>query len=202
VTSIAEFTLRASDFPLGRVFEARPEVTLELDRVVPSDDTVMPYFWVRDPDRDFEGVRAVFADLPELRSITLMDDLGERGLFRAEWQPEYMGIMGAVAESGVTVVSASGSRTGWTFERRATTAEQFSEFDRSCLDSDVDVTLARLSRLSETVPGNGYGLTQEQREALVLAYGEGYYDEPRAVSQEALASRLGVTRQAFSARLR
>lgn len=202
MTSIAEFTLPAADFPLGRVFEDRPEVTLELDRVVPTGDTVMPYFWVRDPDQDLEGIRDVFAGLPELRSVALMDDLGEMGLFRAEWQPEYMGIMSAVAETGVTVVSASDSRAGWTFELRAETTEQFSEFKRSCVDHGTDVTLARLSRISETTAGDGYGLTPEQREALVLAYEGGYYEEPRAVGQEALASRLGVTRQAFSARLR
>ena len=202
MTTIAEFTLPAADFPLGRVFEDRPEVTLELDRVVPSGDTVMPYFWVQDSDRDMEGILAVFEGLPELRSAVLMEDLGDRGLFRAEWMPEYMGIMSAIAAAEVTVVSASGSREGWKFELRATTPQQLSSFQRYCDDHDIDVTLARLSRLSEMTTGSEYHLTSDQREALLFAYENGYYDDSRRSDQEALASRLGISRQALSARLR
>jgi predicted DNA binding protein len=197
VTSIAEFTLPAASFPLGRIFEQRPEATLELDRVVPSGDTVMPHFWVRDPNGNLGEVLEVFENLPELRTAVLMEDLGDKGLFRAEWQPEHMGIMKAIPATGVTVISATGSEEGWTFELRATSAEQFSVFQRYCADHDIGVTLVRLSRLSEMSTGTEYGLTPEQREALLLAY-----DEPSETDQESLASRLGITRQALSSRLR
>ncbi|WP_262179815.1 helix-turn-helix domain-containing protein [Haloarcula laminariae] len=202
MVSIADFTLPAADFPLGKIFEDRPEATLELDRVVPSGDTVMPYFWVQDPGRDLEGVRALFDGLPELRSADLLVDTGEKGLFRAEWEPEYLGIMEAIAAAGVTVLAASGSADGWNFEIRATTVEQLSQFQQRCSELDVDVTLARLSQLSEMAPDTGYDLTPEQHEALLLAYESGYYDDPRAVDQTALASELGITRQAFASRLR
>lgn len=202
MVSIADFTLPAADFPLGKLFEDRPEATLELDRVVPSGDTVMPYFWVQDPARDLDGVRALFNNLPELRSADLLVDTGERGLFRAEWVPEYMGIMEAIAAADVTVIAASGSADGWHFEIRATRVEQFSLFQQRCSELDVDVTLVRISQLSEMSPDTGYDLTPEQHEALVLAYEEGYYDDPRAVDQTALASKLGITRQAFASRLR
>lgn len=194
--------MAAPSFPLGRVFEDRSQVTLELDRVVPSGDTVMPYFWVTDPDGDLEGVLAVFQELPELRSAILMEDLGERGLFRAEWEPEYLGIMSAIAETGVTVVSATGSAEGWTFELRAADGDQFSRFQQYCDAHEIDVSLARLSNLTDAGTRSEYDLTSEQREALVLAYREGYFDEPRRTDQEALASQLGISRQALSARLR
>ena len=202
MTQLAEFTLEATAFPLGRVFTERPDATLELDRVVPTGDTVMPYFWVGDTGGEMRAVLAVFEELSELRSVTLVDDLGERGLFRAEWDPAYMGIMGAVAEASVTVVSASGSTEGWLFEIRAETAAQLSTFQGYCRDHDIDVSLTRLRHLSEVSPGENDGLTPAQREALLLAYAEGYYEEPRATDQTALAERLGISRQAFSARLR
>lgn len=201
MTSIAEFTLPAGGFALGRVFEDHPAATLELDRVVPSADTVMPYFWVHAPDRDLEGVLAVFERLPELRSIVLMEDLGDRGLFRAEWEPDHVGVMLAIPESGVTVVAAAGSTDGWTFELRADDPEQFADFKRYCDDHAIDVTLARLQHLSDDAAG-GHDLTPAQREALLLAYREGYFEAPRAIDQSALADRLGISRQALSARLR
>lgn len=211
MASIAEFTLSAAEFPLGRVFERWPAATLELDRVVPNADTVTAYFWVLRPaeggetraeDGAFEAVRDLFDGLPELRSATLMDAVGDRGLFRAEWDPEYAGIMRAIAVTGVTALSASGSADGWVFELRATESGQFSEFQRYCADHDIRVTLTRLNRLSETAPGAEYGLTPEQREALLQAYEGGYYEETRATDRATLASELGISRQAFAARLR
>lgn len=204
MTSIAEFTLSPEDFPLGRVFEDSPGVTLELDRVVPAGDTVLPYFWVHLHGRDYdlEAILEVFDGLPELRSAVMMEDLGDSGLFRAEWDPDHLGIMSAIPATGVTVLSASGSEAGWTFELRASKNQQFAAFQQYCEEHDIDVTLERLSRLSETTSGSEYDLTAEQHAALVLAYEEGYYEDPPATDQEALAAELGISRQALSARLR
>lgn len=204
MASIADFTMPAEEFPLGRVFERWPDATLELDRVVPNDDTVWPYFWVHLPGSagELEAVRDVFDGLTELRSAALMEDLGDRGLFRAEWDPEYMGVMRAIAATGVTVLAARGSVDGWTFELRATESGQFSDFHDYCREHGIDVRLVRLSRLSEAAEESEFGLTPEQREALVRAYRSGYYDEPRRTAQEDVAAELGISRQAFASRLR
>ena len=201
MVSIAEFTLAASDFPLGKLFDDDPDATLELDRVVPNEDTVMPYFWVTDPDHEIDAVLTVFEALPQLRSVTLMDDLGERGLFRAEWDPEYLGIMRAIAEAELTVVSARGSNDGWVFELRAEGTDQFSAFQQYCDDHTIGVSLGRLSHLSEAETADD-ALTREQREALLAAYDAGYYDHDGEATQETIAAQLGISRQALSSRLR
>lgn len=204
--SIAEFVLPTDEFPLGRVFETYPEATLELDRVVPFEDTVMPFFWVRAPDGDVDGVRDVLAGLSELRSVTLLDVVEDRGLFQAEWVPEYMGIMRAIGETGVTVVSASGSDEGWMFEIRASSAEGLASFQQYCAEHDIGVVLRRLHRLSETAGAGksltAYGVTDAQREALVLAYERGYYESPSRVSLAELGEELGITGQSVGSRLR
>jgi predicted DNA binding protein len=202
MTAIAEFTLPSAAFPLGRIFETKPHVTLELDRVVPSGDTVMPYFWVVDSDGDFAGIQAVFAELPELRSAECLVDMGERGLFRAEWEPTAMGIMEAIAASGVTVLAANGDRDGWRFEVRAMEGDQLSAFQDRCGELGVDVSLSRLRQLSDLTAADDFTLTDHQREALTLAYAEGYYDDPRAVDQSELADQLGISRQAVASRMR
>jgi predicted DNA binding protein len=52
------------------------------------------------------------------------------------------------------------------------------------------------------VQGEGFELTDTQREALVLAYERGYFDSPRESSLEAVAEELGITQQSLSSRLR
>ncbi|WP_435345275.1 helix-turn-helix domain-containing protein [Haloarchaeobius sp. HRN-SO-5] len=202
MTSIAEFSLPPGEFALGAVFESYPDTRVELDRVVPTATTVIPYFWVWNDDVEMRTIAAVFESLPELRSVTLMEDMGERGLFRAEWEPEFVGIMKAIARTSPTVVSASGSADGWTFQLRAEDVDSFSEFKQYCDDYEIPVTLTRLGALTGPSTGPEYDLTDDQREALVLAFLEGYYDDPRETDLEALASQLGISRQAFAGRLR
>ncbi len=204
MTLIAEFRIPAGGFPLGRVFEEWPDVTLELDRVVPSGDTVMPYFWVHSHDEtaDLAAIEALFDGLPELRSAVLIENLDSKGLFRAEWQPTHMGIMRAIPETDLTVISATGSTEGWLFELRAKTGEQFSEFRERCRDDEITIELTRLHNLSEMTDKPAYDLTPEQQEALLLAYEDGYYDEPSTTSMETLAAKLCISRQAFSSRLK
>lgn len=40
------FTVPQPEFPLNTVFEQLPDATIELDRVVPTDDAIIPYFWI------------------------------------------------------------------------------------------------------------------------------------------------------------
>ena len=101
----------------------------------------------------------------------------------------------------MTVLSATGSNDGRTFELRAHEGEQFSTFRRYCEDQGIPVTLTSLSRIT-TAERTDHGLTAEQHEALTLAYGQGCYDGSRRTDLEELATRLGITRQAPAARLR
>jgi len=43
----ATFTVPSDQFPLGTVFNQLPNVTVELERIIPSRDVVVSYFWVR-----------------------------------------------------------------------------------------------------------------------------------------------------------
>ncbi|UPV73375.1 helix-turn-helix domain-containing protein [Halorussus limi] len=200
MATIAEFTIPANDFALGRVFERLPEAAIELERVVPTDDHILPYFWVRDGDAD--DVREILADEPSFLSVTLMDDLDDEGLFRAEWNPDVEGVLTAILESGLTLLSAFGVQGNWTFEFRAADTDQISTFQQYCTDHGINVTLTRLKSLAEMQVGDEYNLTTNQHEALLLAFEEGYYDDPRETDLETLASRVGISRPAFANRLR
>jgi len=202
VVSIATFTLPADEFPLGRVFETYPDASLELDRVVPFGDTMMPCFWVFEQDADLAGIRDVFEALPELRSVELLVDLDDGGLFRAEWNPDFLGIMAAIETSRLTALFASGTRDGWRFLLRETEPGQLSAFTQYCADNDIPATLSRLDRVTAAPESPENGLTPEQFEALRLAYEEGYYEDPRRTDLSTLADALGISRQAYAGRLR
>lgn len=199
MATIAEFAVEAKDFPLGRIFENAPEVRIELDRIVPTQQDVLPYFWVW--DHDMEAIRETIEPYPGTKSVTLVDEFDGGGLFCAEWDAEIEGVLTALVESNVTLLKATGTRERWVFEVRAEELEQLSEFQRYCRERGIDISLTRLHSLSAMKTNDEYDLTPEQHEALVLAFKRGYYNQPRETTLEELAAELGITRPSLSSRL-
>ncbi|WP_135821871.1 helix-turn-helix domain-containing protein [Halostella litorea] len=200
MATIASFTVPADAFPLGSLFEDLPAATMELDRIVPTTDTVIPYVWVRNAAVD--DVAAAIGAHPDLAGMELVDTTPDVSLYRVAWDSDARGLVTCIADSDASLLRATGTAAEWTFELRGDDADAVADFRRRCVACGVDVTLTRLHTLSENELGGRYGLTPAQREALLLAFEEGYYDDPRATTLQELADRFGISRTAVSARLK
>ena len=198
MVTVMEFTSPADEFPLGTVFENLPGVTVELERLVPDETHIVPYFWVRgaratDVEAAFEAHRGVV-------NVRLIDDVDGEYLMRAEWNDEYYGVLNALAHANIVVLSGVGTKAGWKFEVRGEDRDRIGEFRSDCQAHDIPIEITAVHSLLPVQ--EGYELTDTQREALVLAYEMGYFDSPRAVSLEEVASELGISQQSLSSRLR
>ena len=71
-----------------------------------------------------------------------------------------------------------------------------------CENCDIEVSVRRLDRLSESPVYGQFGLTDRRFETVVSAYECGYYDIPREMNQAELAEHFDVSHQAVSERLR
>lgn len=123
-------------------------------------------------------------------------------MLRTEWGPTYEGVLRAIGDADVVLLSGAGTATEWTFEVRADEREQVAAFQAYCDEHGVAVTLESLQALSKPGADQEYGLTEAQREALVLAYERGYYRSPRETTLAELAAEVGITGQSFGSRLR
>ena len=95
-----------------------------------------------------------------------------------------------------------GDATEWRFERRADTHEQLAEFERLCRDLGIDADpLVLRTTVAHQLDGV-QGLTENQREALVLAHDRGYFSSSRTASLEGIATERGISRQSRSSRIR
>ncbi|WP_254532757.1 helix-turn-helix domain-containing protein [Natrinema gelatinilyticum] len=197
---IAEFTIPAENFPLGRVFDDLPNATVEIERVVPTGQSHLPYFWVTDAPDD--GIQDLLTAEAAFKSVTRIDYHENQGLYRAMWNPEVKGVLTAILDNDLTLLSAIGTHEQWTFEFRAEDSDQLSGFQQYCAAHDINTQLTRLQSLAELQAGDEYGLTANQHEALLLAFNEGYYDQPRETDLETLANQLGISRPSFADRLR
>lgn len=199
MATVLEFSSPAGEFPLGSVFENLPGVTVELERLIPHEQLIIPYFWVRGAKaKDIESEFEAHVGVTDIR---LIDSIEDEYLMRADWEREYIGILSALAETNLVVLEGVGTNDGWHFEVRAERHNEISEFRSYCQDHDIPIDITAVHELLP-VQSEGYGLTETQREALVLAYERGYFDSPREASLEEIADELGITQQSLSSRIK
>ncbi len=196
---VAEFRIPADGFPLGQVLSALPDARLTLETLVPTGSAVVPYFWVTGADPS--AIQAALSERSELRSVRFLDRVDDASLFRLTWDTDVLGVVAGLRESGVAVLSGTGADGEWHFQLRGDD-DELSAFHEYCRTHDVPVELARLQPYHGRDASERYGLTDDQREALLLAFERGYYQESHEVTLADLAAELGISRQAFAARLR
>lgn len=200
MATVAEFTIDADEFPLGRIFEHVPGVKLELERVVPTNKAIMPYLWMRGAEED--NIKEALDDIPELEDIKLVDEIDQEYLIRLTWKRDYEGVLKAITETDVTLLSGIGTEDKWTFEVRGDDQAAVSTFQQYCHEHGEPMTLTALHALSQVQRGTEYDLTDAQREALVLAYERGFFQAPREATLEDIAEELGITGQSLGSRIR
>lgn len=195
----ASFTIRQEDFPLSAAFEQLTGVTIELDRVVPTGEAVVPYFWISADDTD-KLTTDLSADLG-INQVNVIDQVEKQMLVRIDWNLGHESVLTAIVNTDITLVSGIGTDEQWTFEVRASEQAELSEFQTYCRSNDIPIELTELHAISSLRSDREYDLTDGQRNVLILAYSSGYFDSPRGATQDDIADELGISRQAVSSRL-
>ena len=202
--TVAVVTIASDGFALGRALsDARHRI--ELARSVPLGDEFAPHFWIDALGASEAFEQRIEAD-PRVERLVRFGGTVDRFLYRIEWSAAMSNgdreFLAALRDHDVLVeraVSTAGS-AAWTFRLRTLDREALGRFQRTCEDHGVAFTVRRVTHgPAETT--DRYGLTDKQREALVLAFDEGYFEVPREVSLTDLADHVGISRQAYTRRL-
>ncbi|WP_306055440.1 helix-turn-helix domain-containing protein [Natronococcus wangiae] len=198
---IVEFTLSTEDFVFGSTLATVEDMTIELEAIVPTADSIVPYFWTTGEDfKSFE--RHVLSD-PNIKSITQLDRIDETALYRAEWIEDVNSPLNGLAETEAVVLEAMSTKEDWYFRARFLNHDLLGQFYNFCTENDISIHVERVYTLTEASrAGQIFELTPEQREAIVLAVQYGYFKVPRKTTLSEIADELGISQQAASKRVR
>ncbi|MFP9193775.1 helix-turn-helix domain-containing protein [Natronosalvus vescus] len=194
----ATFTVPSEQFPLGTIFEQLPGVSVELERIIPARDVVIPYFWVRGVAVD--DIEGAFSEHPGVKQIEFVDSVDDEYLLRVQWAVDYDDVLTTLTETKVALIEAIGTSKQWTFEIRGDTRSDIATFQSRCRELDIPITLTELHALTPVETATE--LTDKQQEALVLAFEWGYFESPREVTMEDIGDELAISEQAVASRLR
>ena len=196
---VVEFSLPSDDFALGSALASGVDVEVALESVVPTCGERVPFVWATgDVDAFERSARAAEA----VSSLTRLDRVGDDALYRVTWTPDADGLLDEIAARGGAVLEATRLRR-WQFRVRFHDHDDLRDFHGYCRRNEIDVSVTRVAVLEEPAgAGPRFDLTPHQRDALLLAVRNGYFEVPRRTDLSAIADELGVSRQATSNRIR
>lgn len=198
MNAVAEYRVPAEDFALGRA--TLPGMVIELERLVGDGETAVQFFWVDDGSQaEFE--RSLRENTP-FTDVELVDAVDGRSLYRARSGTEDS-LVRALVDHDVSVLSAEGNDEEWWFSLSFPDRTALSAFQTACVDEvGIGLELAGVYNPVDASAAFRSELTDRQRETLLQAYREGYYDIPRRITLVGLADLLEVSDQAVSERMR
>jgi hypothetical protein len=191
-------TIPSDELELGQILHDGENVRVQLSQIVPTGDMFVPYFWAEtdDPSSFEERVRRD----DRVASLDRLEDAPDKHLYRIAWATDVNGFIDALDKHSLVVDSAVGGPEEWRFRLRGPDHENLSAFREALRESGISSTVDRVWNPREP-DGDSYGLTVKQREAVTLAFAEGYFEVPRGSNLTELAETVGITRQSFSRRL-
>jgi predicted DNA binding protein len=198
---IVELSIPAHEFELGRILNIEGGTTIELEEMVPLGETAVPFFSVHNQTR-----AAFEQSVRDHPSVEKLQEVGHKGedktLYSLRWQYERDLVFEGIVEARAHLLSATGHATDWEFELQFPSHDALARFKQYCEDGHISLELIRVYNPTKPESAPWYGLTEVQRETLVYAVEQGYYDIPRQISTQELADEFGVSDQAITERLR
>lgn len=199
-TVIVEFRVEGDQFTLGRVLAAPPDTYIELERIIPSGPAIVPYVWARGTDLSRFERRARAHE--RVADFVTLDRIDDWALYRIEWTDPTESLLSGIDAAGGAVLEARRDDE-WLFRLRFPDHDALSSFYSYCREQEISIDIARSYTASERSDvGGRFDLSRPQREALVLALREGYFDTPSRVSLADLATEFDISEQALSNRIR
>jgi predicted DNA binding protein len=197
MTVTADITVPADAFALGRVLEGVPEATVELERIVPLREAIIPLFWISGTDPDvIEATLRRESTVEAVEQLTTTDD---ETLFEVHWGPDIDGVVRALVETRAKVLEATGTAEVWEFRLRFGAHGDLSAFNVALTDDDSPVTLRHIY---PTPPADRPELSAKHRETLLTAHRHGYFEVPRRTNLTELAASVGISDSALSQQIR
>ncbi|WP_227377378.1 helix-turn-helix domain-containing protein [Haladaptatus halobius] len=198
--TVVEVEVPANEFALSQTLSDVEGSELEIERVVAHDSAMMmPFVWVSGGER--EEIETAFSEDPSVNQFELLASPNDEWFYRMEWVDQIETLVQILIEEEGTVLAATGNSDHWNLRILFPDRDSLSRTYEYCEENGLSLEILNIYQLEEGRQGR-FGLTEEQQDALTLAYDEGYYDIPRNLDAGDLADELGITHQAVSERLR
>ncbi|MFC6824942.1 helix-turn-helix domain-containing protein [Halopelagius fulvigenes] len=167
-----------------------------------SPGTTLFPFLIDYDDRD--ELERAFEDDLTVERYELVSWGDRRGIYYIEHTPETKLISTAVTDVNGFLTYTETKGRGWLVQLLLPDKDALNTVWQYARENDISLNIIDIygSESMSEESDNSYGLTPEQRAALLTAYEKGYFQEPRDMSLIDVADEMGLSSTAMSGRLR
>lgn len=186
---------------LAHTIRSLPDVTVGVRSDAGTDPVHDGHiFWIE--AEEFEVVDETLAADPTVAAFSTVDHADDRRTYRITYSDEAKLLTPAILDMGGLTQEARSHANGWILQLQLQDHDTLVGLDHFAEAHGIHLEILDLNQDPTITNRLNYGLTDRQTEALLAAFEHGYYDEPREISLEELASILDVSNTAVSGRLR
>ncbi len=199
---IAEIHITHPDLVLAQTIQQASGVQIirELQPVtIPNWGKPVLFFSV---NGEFDHFKDLLNDDPTVNDPQLVADLAEQQVFRVELPEKTKLVTPKLAELGVQILEMRSAKQGWILKLQLPNLDALISFRAFCRHEDIIFHVETLYHEEPTTDRREFGLTDIQRQTLMMARELGYFDDPRKVTLEELAAEIGITPTGVGRRLR
>lgn len=202
--TICKLSVPVRELALARTFQTCPDAIVECEQLIePPPDTSMPLIRVREISPDvFE---TALAEDSTVVTYTQLAGTENEWLYKLEWSDTIQLVLEFFTIEGAVILDAMGSADGWRFRVLFSSRDDLTETVERCETHNISLSIHSIRDFdSESASSESarFVLTADQHEGLLFAYEQGYFEVPRVVGLEDLATDIGISHQALSERLR
>lgn len=195
--AVAVVTLEHSEFTLApTVAETEATLTPEFEHAAPG----RPLFVDVETDDPASFESALAAD-PTVENPALVDRTDERRTYVVEPRREET-LFARMRTVECHVVDVRSHRRGWRVELELPTRPTLGTFRDRVAGEEANFDIRRLRRIESVDADDCDAVTDRQRDVLLTAYGDGYFEVPRRCTQHDVAAELDVSPNAVSQQVR
>jgi Predicted DNA binding protein len=151
---------------------------------------------------DRAALEGAFDEDPTVASYESVEWTDGQGVYYIEHTSVAKLISGTVTGVNGFLVHTETKGDGWLVRLLLPDREALNAVWNFATENDISLTIIEVYGNEDAGGKQSYGLTEEQRDTLGIAYREGYFSEPRDVSLQEVAEELDLSSTAVSGRLR
>lgn len=187
---------------LAPTIEAVPAVEIRVVTNCMTDpETEMFFFQVQHESGDFDEFE-VALDRDETVSDPLVVSESETTrMYRFKHLSDTELLSPKITELGGLVIEATAAQAGWRLRMQLPNRGTIEELWEYCSENEISFELCQISD-NNADSASATNVSEEQRTALIEAYRNGYFQEPRKTSQSDLAEQFDIGPTAIGGRLR